>query len=66
LALQLENKGTKRRLLAWRALATMIAKQNLAPQDSQNEYFQIEMRTFGCKLPATKNEGMAEAHHGSR
>jgi hypothetical protein len=38
----------------------MIAKQNSAPKDSQDGYHGIKMRTFGCKLPAKKNEGMAE------
>jgi hypothetical protein len=38
----------------------IIAKQNSEPKDSQGGYLGIEMRTFGCKFPSTKNEGMAE------
>jgi hypothetical protein len=41
-------------------LSAMIAKQNPAPKDSQDGHHGIEMRTSGCKLPAKKNEGMAE------
>jgi hypothetical protein len=34
--------------------------ETLAPQDSHNEYFSVQICTYGCKWPATKNEGMAE------
>jgi hypothetical protein len=30
------------------------------PQDSHSGYFSIKIRTYGCKGPTAKNEGMDE------
>jgi len=45
----------------------MIVTQNPVPQDSQDGYLGIKLRIRGCKLAATKNEGIAEqACHNAR
>ncbi len=43
-----------------RPLQRWPQNETLAPQDAHNEYFSVQICTYGCKWPARKNEGMAE------
>ena len=53
-------RWTKWQLAVARPNQRLSKNQIPAPQDSHSGYFSIKIRTYGCKRPSAKNEGMDE------